>query len=112
MILLENGAAATGMQLCRSCCELCSISRLGALLLAACCGLITLSHRLSLIALPKPWDDFYMAKSSVRWVRVVVFEVRLRFRDRSNMFAGWHNVNIFRISFSSFEQLYVPIRFL
>lgn len=50
-----------------------------------------------------------MLKSLMRWVREVVFEVRLRSRSRPNMLVIFDNVEIFSIPPSGRGQQYVAV---
>lgn len=50
-----------------------------------------------------------MLKNPVQWVWEVVFEMQLRSCSRPNMFVGWHSVEIFSITLSSHDQLYVEV---
>lgn len=82
---------------------------MAALVLTVYAKSTTLSHQQSLTAPPEPWDDLDMLKSLGQWAREVFYEARLRICSRSNMFDGWHNVEIFCNLPLNHGQLYVTI---
>lgn len=101
MALLDYKMASIAIQSFHSSCNLGCLSRLAAFLPVVCSGSVALSRQSSLIALSQRWDDFGMLKNPVRWVREMVFEVRLRSSSRLISFVGWNNVRIFSIPLSS-----------
>lgn len=74
MIPLEHRVTSADIQLCRGSCKMCYLSGLVAILSAVPSTSTIPSRRLSLIVLPKPWDDDDILKNLVQLVQEVVFE--------------------------------------